>query len=99
MTIYHPHKNDKGQLVKINHPSQASDLSNWRDPGKIATVVPGGPMPESICGIALRPWMEIPTRATDWERLVGAADFDERAFAGTKAPASRPDKVLKLLTW
>jgi hypothetical protein len=76
MTTYHPHKNDKGQMVKINHPGQPTALLNWNNPDDIATVVPGGPMPESICGITLWSRTVIPTTATNWERLVESAAFE-----------------------
>ena len=42
MTTYHPCFNDDGQPVVIRTPSTPTPLSHWDDPGKIATVLPGG---------------------------------------------------------
>lgn len=86
--IYHPHKNDKGQPVTIHHPSQPTDLANWEDPSKIATVTPGGAMPDSLSGIAFRSWTDIPATAEGWQKLAETTSFDEPPFTGKKKPAS-----------
>jgi hypothetical protein len=45
-------------------------------------------MPKSICGITLWSRTVIPTTATNWERLVESAAFEDPTFAGEKTPAS-----------
>ncbi len=88
MSYFHPQKNDKGQQVTIHHPSQATQLSAWHDATQIATCVPGGLVPESISGIPLHSWTDIPTDSAGWEKQVESTTFDEPAFTVNKAPAS-----------
>jgi 8-oxo-dGTP pyrophosphatase MutT (NUDIX family) len=54
--MHHPCLNDKGQPVPIHLPSLPTPLAAWTDPTRIATVVPGGPMPQALNGIAFAPW-------------------------------------------
>lgn len=63
----HPRTDDHGQPVELKSPSQATSLSSWADPSQIATVVPDGPLPASLNGIALATWTEAPTTAAGWE--------------------------------
>ena len=90
MTQYHPRKNDKGQLVRLLHPSQPTDQSTWHHADQLATVTPDGPMPEQVNHLAIASWREVPTDSAGWERLAGVAGFDEppmKSVAG-KTPAS-----------
>ncbi|MFC5461055.1 NUDIX hydrolase [Massilia niabensis] len=52
----HPFLNDHGQPVTIHLPSLPTCLTTWSDPTRIATVVPGGALPEELGGIPFRPW-------------------------------------------
>lgn len=75
----HPRKDDAAQPVELKSPSQPTTLSSWADPHQIATVVPDGPAPASLNGIAFAAWTESPTTAAGWEEqtMLAAQDFDE----------------------
>lgn len=88
MTKIHPHKSDKGLQVVINSPTQPTDLSSWLDANKLATVEPGGSMPESVCSIAFRSWTDVPATTASWEQLVKSTILEEPAFEGTQKQAS-----------
>ncbi|MGZ8340439.1 MAG: NUDIX hydrolase [Telluria sp.] len=79
MLALHPFCNDAGKPVVIHEPSSPSALSCWNDAGQLATVVPGGPMPPSLNGIALAPW---PGAADPcgWTALAGTSDHAEPPF-------------------
>jgi 8-oxo-dGTP pyrophosphatase MutT (NUDIX family) len=49
---HHPCRNDDGELVVIHRPSAATPLTHWSDAAASATVVPGGPMPAALNGLA-----------------------------------------------
>ena len=90
MTHYHPHKDNKGQPVRLHNPSQPSAHMTWSDAEQLATAVPNGPMPATVAGIALDSWRDAPVDSDGWERLSAAAEFDEppmKEVAG-KPPAS-----------
>lgn len=71
MTVYHPKRNDKGELVEIRHPSQPTPLAAWLDPAAVATVVPGGPMPAALNGVPFANWTEVPDHLQGWQALPG----------------------------
>lgn len=48
----HPFPDDAGQPVPIRRPSTPSPLAAWNDANALATVVPGGPLPAALCGLA-----------------------------------------------
>jgi 8-oxo-dGTP pyrophosphatase MutT (NUDIX family) len=52
---HHPCRNDEGQPVLIHRPSAATALNHWSDAVAHATVVPGGPMPALVNGLAPAP--------------------------------------------
>lgn len=56
----HPRKNDDGRIVTIQRPSQPTPLSAWADPTGLATVVPGGPVPAALNGVAFESWADVP---------------------------------------
>jgi len=47
----HPCPDDHGQAVVIANPSLPGAPEAWRDPARMATVVPGGAMPDALNGI------------------------------------------------
>lgn len=51
----HPFPNDDGAPVTIHRPSTPTPLAAWDAPDAIATVVPGGPLPPSLNGVAFSP--------------------------------------------
>ena len=90
MKTYHPRKNDKGQLVVLNHPSQPTDAVTWSQSEQLATVTPDGTMPEQVNHLAIATWTDAPSDAAGWQRLAGASTFDEPPMktAAGLAPAS-----------
>jgi len=55
MSVFHPRRDDAGQPVILMAPSTPTPLSYWADPKAIAKVVPDGPLPERLNGLALAP--------------------------------------------
>lgn len=90
MKPYHPRKNDKGQQVALNHPSQPTDTATWRQADQIATVIPDGAMPSEVNHLAITSWSDAPRDAASWEHLAGVSKFDEPPMpvVAGKAPAS-----------
>lgn len=62
----HPKRDDSGKTVTILQPSLPTAPETWSDPGAIATVVPGGTMPEAANGIPFSPWRYHPATASGW---------------------------------
>ena len=85
MTQFHPRINDYGQPVEIRHPSVASPLANWSTPTATATVVPDGPMPAELNGIALAPWQP-PVSDQGWAAVEGQAELDEPPMPKSSLP-------------
>ena len=52
----HPFPNDAGQPVTIHLPSLPTCPSTWIDPARVATVIPGGELPQELNGIPFAPW-------------------------------------------
>lgn len=69
MPVFHPHHDDAGQPVILTTPSTPTSLACWEDPKAIARVVPNGPMPERLNGLALVPCYsgEAAPRDVPWE--------------------------------
>lgn len=81
MTVFHPKPNDKGAAVALHSPSSATSVERWLDPQRVATVVPGGPMPAALNGIPFALWREAPQDDAGWAALAGPEDaFPEPAF-------------------
>lgn len=80
MKTFHPRPDDAGQPVAIHKPHLPSLLAAWGDPQGVARVVPGGPVPASLNGVALVPWAQPPESDAAWERLAAAAPVVEPPF-------------------
>ena len=48
---HHPRLDEDGRHVSIRHPHSPSDLEAWRNQGRLALVVPDGPMPLDLHGV------------------------------------------------
>jgi len=85
---FHPKPNEHGAPVALHAPTLPSAPSAWHDPLLVATVIPGGPMPPALNGIAFRPWVDAPREDAGWIALAAAgAAFDEPPFV--PAPGKR----------
>jgi 8-oxo-dGTP pyrophosphatase MutT (NUDIX family) len=78
--MYHPRKNEKGDSVKIHHPSQPSIISTWTDSAATACVIPDGLMPQAINGLAITAWKDYPQTSVDWEALAETMSLTEPPF-------------------
>jgi ADP-ribose pyrophosphatase YjhB (NUDIX family) len=77
--VIHPKPGRKGKDVEIERPSKPTALSAWADARSIATVVPEGPMPLALHGVAFAKWTDAPRTDAAWERVAGQrADLDEK---------------------
>lgn len=74
---FHPKAGDKGEQVAIYSLSHPTPLAEFADPSKIATVVPGGPVPESLNGVPFAPWDDVPRSLHDWAEVDGQNVEDE----------------------
>ncbi len=77
---YHPRLDDKGHPVGILLPSTPTALSSWSDPCAVACVIPGGPMPVELSGVALSSWQGVAETA-EWEDLAAAGRILEPPMA------------------
>ncbi|MGE4126164.1 MAG: NUDIX hydrolase [Pusillimonas sp.] len=80
LTCYHPRRNDQGQRVRLKHPSTPTALDAWANARQSACVVPDGPMPAQINGIAVQSWYHAPTTPEGWERRAQTTAITEPAF-------------------
>ena len=76
----HPRPNDQGQQVKLTKPSTPTALRTWQDARSTAIVVPDGPMPPELAGIAFTSWNDAPKDNLDWERLADKDFIEEPKF-------------------
>jgi 8-oxo-dGTP pyrophosphatase MutT (NUDIX family) len=86
----HPRIDEHGKPVKLAHPSTPTAQWTWMDAESIAIVIPDGPMPASLAGIAFDTWREAPRDNSGWERLADGVLIDEPGFhlpKGKKAAA------------
>jgi ADP-ribose pyrophosphatase YjhB (NUDIX family) len=63
--------NDKGEPVTINYPTKPSDKAAWTDPKRTATFVPGGDAPDTLNGVAMKPWASVPKSDSEWANVAG----------------------------
>ncbi len=90
MRTLHPFPDDDGRPVVIRQPSAPTPLSCWLDAQQHATVIPAGPLPAALNGIAFAPWTEAPDTAHGWSACAMDAALDEPPFllpAGMAAAA------------
>lgn len=90
MPAFHPRVNDTGQPVPLHSPSTPTPLSCWTDANAIARVVPDGPLPTHLSGLALAPW---PDDKGDVTRLWQSAVTPLALGRDTPALPSLPGKV------
>ncbi len=67
---WHRKRGEHGGRVPIYHATQPTPLSAFADPSAIATVVPGGKVPEALNGVPFRPW-RAPTDHDGWVSVDG----------------------------
>lgn len=66
MPVVHPRRDDTGTPVVLASPSTPTPLACWDDPSAIARVVPDGPLPAQLNGLALAPWTADGARGREW---------------------------------
>ncbi len=74
---YHPKRNDAGEKVGLRKLSTPTPIETFNDPAAVATVVPGGPVPKELHGVALKPWADAPKTLHDWADVEGQNAEDE----------------------
>ncbi|WP_246247015.1 NUDIX hydrolase [Candidatus Methylobacter favarea] len=52
-------------------------LSAFADPAQLALMLPGGPAPAGLNGIAFQPWQTAPKTLAGWSQTEGQASLDE----------------------
>lgn len=88
MTHFHPQKNDEGRFVELKSPSKPLPMANWLVSSLLASVIPGGPMPDVLGGIPIQSWTDATTATSGWESLSASSVFDEPPFK--VKPGKRP---------
>jgi len=73
----HPKPGEKGEQVPIYKLSKATPVSEFADPEKIATVLPGGQTPMTLNGVPFAPWADAPTTLHGWADVDGQNVYDE----------------------
>ncbi len=86
MGCWHPRLDEHGERVWLREPSAASSLSAWADAAVTACVLPDGPMPDALAGIAFNHWTDRPPSPADWHALAATMPLDEPPF---EAPPGR----------
>lgn len=84
MAAIHPCLDENGKVKIIDRPSLASPLPAWNEADSIATVTPGGPMPERLNGIAVHAWSGHPETAGQWQAYADTHTV-------TEPPYDKPD--------
>lgn len=79
-TIYHPKRDDDGNLVHLHHPSTPTPVACWDMANAIATVVPAGALPPGMNGVRFTEWDDVPSITYDWNTVPGQAIIDEPPF-------------------
>jgi ADP-ribose pyrophosphatase YjhB (NUDIX family) len=79
--VLHPRPDERGRPVALHRPSVPTPLAAWADPTAVARVVPDGPMPAALGGLAFGPWSDAPRTDVGWARVPGLApDLAEPAW-------------------
>ena len=77
----HPKPDERGQPVAIAAPTTPTSLECWLDPQQLATVIPGGPVPAGLNGIAFAAWRDAPRDNAGWAVVAGQdSPFAEPPF-------------------
>ena len=82
----HPQVNDKGQPVTVNYPTKASDPSTWTSADKTATFTPGGKTPDTLNGVPMKPWANVPRTESEWAAVAGQNPGVDHALPFEKLP-------------
>lgn len=85
----HPRRDDNGHRVQILRPSAPTPLEAWSNRSASACVVPDGPMPAVLNGIAFSSWNGLQTTA-GWEAVAVMNQLAEpplETLAGYKSAA------------
>ena len=81
MTAFHPKPDEHGAPVALHSPSTPTPLDAWRDPHRIATVIPQGALPPALHGIPFEAWGDAPRSDAGWASVAGHdTPFDEPPF-------------------
>jgi ADP-ribose pyrophosphatase YjhB (NUDIX family) len=80
MPQFHPCPDDDGNPVVIRIPSTPTAPASWQEPARLATVLPGGALPDAVNGIALAPWSAVPDTPAGWAALAGRSLLEEPPF-------------------
>ena len=94
MTTYHPCPNDDGEPVVIRKPSTSTPLPHWDDPGKLATVLPGGALPPMLNGVPFSAWAGAPSNSDGWSACVADVGVDEPPFVLPSGMAAAAGAVI-----
>lgn len=82
--IFHPCADDNGHPVPIHKPCESSDSALWPTAGASLCFTPGGGVPESINGIGIAPWADVPTTLDGWAAVPGQVEMDEPPLVRVK---------------
>lgn len=87
-TAIHPKPDEWGKPVAIAAPTRPTPMASWLDPRLAATVIPGGPLPPALNGLAFEVWRDAPRDNAGWAVVAGQdGPFDEPPFV--PAPGKR----------
>ena len=87
--IEHPMPKEDGTPAMIHEPSTPTPMESWGDKNSIATVVPGGPMPDSLNGVPFKSWDDAPDAPEAWDEVEGQDPYlDEPPFESLGKPAA-----------
>ncbi len=88
MPVQHPHPDDAGNAVIVQHPLLPTPVTAFDDPLRLATVIPAGPTPAVLNGIPLTSWRAVPTESAAWAAVSGQMELKEPPFVAH--PGTQP---------